>query len=258
MRGLAVIACIAFLAMLFSSAGCCDNDCQRLYDWLADGRNYGKLTVADWKVLDEYKRTSLVRGILVGDSVGQVLVKADVYPLEKQKERLYLLNGWGMKPSAFVIEAGALLDEQTGKDEDKSYIAALVSAEARFAELAGEYDRARALKDSVPMLLLHRALASDDPSVVLSPKLDNAKVWHDVFVCFDWAESFVKGFVEGIELQRAIVTSGIKLPVGFRVGQIRDEMDALLKSNYGKEKESSLLRLFIAAEASLVEAAKSK
>lgn len=257
MRGLAVIACIAFLAMLFSSAGCCDNDCQRLYDWLADGRNYGKLTVADWKVLDEYKRTSLVRGILVGDSVGQVLVKADVYPLEKQKERLYLLNGWGIKPSAFVIEVGALLDEQTGKDEDKSYIAALVSAEAQFAELAGERDRARALKASVPRLLLHRALASDDPSYVLSPKSDNAKEWHDC-VRFDLAEYFVKGFVEGIELRRAIVTSGIERPVGFRVGQIRDEMDALLKSNYGKEKESSLLRLFIAAEASLVEAAKSK
>lgn len=257
MRGLAVMACIAFLAMLFSSAGCCDNDCQRLYDWLADGRKYGKLTVANWKALDEYKRTSLVRGILVGDSVGQVLVKADVYPLEKQKERLYLLNGWGMKPSAFVIEVGALLDEQTGKDEDKSYIAALVSTEAQFAELAGERARARALKDSVPRLLLYRELASDDPSDVLSPKSDNAKKWHDC-VRFDWAESFVKGFIEGIELRRAIVTSGIELPVGFRVGQIGDEMDALLKSNYGKEKESSLLRLFIAAHASLFEAAKSK
>jgi len=197
-----------------------------------------------------------ILGLYKGVSIGSFLIGSDTLPIQKQKNRYYLLLGWKMSVSDYVTETDVIMSKRA--KYTKSIAISILRAEAQFAASAGQQGRSDMLKtyaNGIEKYIFYYNKSAKDKHLIFHPSNDGSGEWNTQ-KGYGVAEVHVNGFLEGIMLSRAAFDAEIEEGINdtpFRVGQIREEMKAELDE---VTDDTPLLYLFLQAQAALLERAK--
>lgn len=254
-RNLVVITALALLCI---GAACgavqAQNDTIAAIQKMIDNEGSDKgspttsITASAWKQMPEWRQIEVLLGLYKGYFWGSVVTRSKSISAKKLR---YIVDGWNMPASMYVSEVDALFAELKSNTKSLSFIAAMVLAEAKFAESAGQKDRAIALRR---YSTLFRSVQDDLDDDIFGLKNDGKAFWKKEYE-LGYTNALVEGYLAGIHLQRLAIDADCNnaylLP--FRIGQIQSQMSMELEKN---DLKCSVNQLLLIATKSLLETAR--
>lgn len=245
---LLAVLCIALGQCSVFAANKTTDNIQATVDWLSYNPSVGRMTVGEWCKLNETGQLHVLCGLLSGSRAGIYLSgDYECASIERQRMRMYLLQGWKMPASAYITEVTCILEDKNSTPIYESICGAFVKAESSFAKSAGQYARSSKLRYVSSVIEFE-----SDPKNKNDVGSNGLEYWKS---CSKYGSltAFTEGFLNGIDLESARVdASAGSINMGFRVGQYKDEMNQLESS---QAPTAQMILLFLKAQLSLMEKA---
>lgn len=248
--GTCLISVLLLIAISNVSHGTTIDDFNAVDSALQSDDTIGRYMAADWTGMTDFQKTSFLVGLLRGYTTANAITEP-LRSLEQRRKLTYLLKGWKMSPEAYVTEVQVVLENYPFKGRKRISVA-FVIAESHFAAAAGQTERASRLESA--WLDLAIAALGSEKTDILSEESDGVKMWHQT-VGANQAKQECMGFTEGVALYRACLAAGVTDISLFRVGQLKDAIDALLGV---PADDTRLLCLTVKAAESLAKQATAK
>lgn len=212
-------------------------------EYLATHKNYGRITIAEWQKMSREAQTFLSTNLVIGVNAGWAILGTDTTP-ESRTDRLDLLEGWNRPTKDYAKEIDKAMQQPGG---EKSIVAALINAQIKFAEEAGQTQKAQALQTALQSLPAN--IKSGQPSGKPGAGITDTQLWQIAKTRYT-TEQLTAGLLDGIALTNAAMHQGSGIP-GIPISEPMKFTDKMREESKNLQPTDKLIYLYETTAAKL-------